>query len=208
MMRKLYNPLETCTYNQLIAGCDEVGRGSLAGPVVASAVILPPRPYYFLIKDSKRLSTKQRIELADIIKEEAIDWAIGAATPEKIDQINISNASHLAMHRAISKLSLQPEMLLIDGNQFLPYPLIKHTCIVKGDEKVNAIAAASILAKAYRDTYMIELASYTPGYNWEVNMGYPTKEHYKAIHELGISFHHRKSFRQVDKNLQPSLWVS
>jgi ribonuclease HII len=207
-MNKNHNPLPRYAYNQLIAGCDEVGRGSLAGPVVAAAVILPPTEYDFLIKDSKRLPAKQRMELSAIIKEEAIDWAIGAATPEEIDQINISNASHLAMHRAIKKLSLKPEMLLIDGNQFLPYPPLKHTCIVKGDEKVNAIAAASIIAKVYRDQYMKELACYAPGYNWEVNMGYPTKEHYHAIHELGISFHHRKSFRQIDKNSQPSLWKS
>lgn len=194
-------------YDQLIAGCDEVGRGSLAGPVVAAAVILPPGKYSFLIKDSKKLSAKQRIELSAIIQEESMDWAIGSATPEEIDELNIVNASHLAMHRAIKQLSLKPALLLIDGNQFIAYPGIEHTCIIKGDERVNAIAAASIIAKVYRDRYMQELASYVLGYNWEVNMGYPTQEHYQAIYDLGVSFHHRKSFRQVSKQA-PSLWAS
>jgi len=193
--------------NHLVAGCDEAGRGCLAGPVIAAAVILPPIPYYFLLKDSKKLSAKQRIELSAIIKEEAIDWSIGCATPEEIDQINISNASHLAMHRAINKLIVKPGLLLIDGNRFIPYPDINHECIVKGDEKVNSIAAASIIAKVYRDEYMQELAGYEPGYNWEVNMGYPTKDHYEALYELGMSFYHRKSFSLVAKHLQPSLWV-
>ena len=194
--------------NQLIAGCDEVGRGCLAGPVVAASVILPLQPYYFLLKDSKKLTAKQRVEMAAIIKEEAIDWAIGCATPEEIDQINISNATHLAMHRAINKLIVKPELLLIDGNQFLPYPNINHECIIKGDERCNSIAAASIIAKVYRDEYMQELSEYEPGYNWEINMGYPTKEHYQAVHELGMSLHHRKSFSLVAKHLQPRLWTS
>jgi ribonuclease HII len=208
MMKTHHGPLEAYTYNQLTAGCDEVGRGCLAGPVVAAAVILPPGPYSFLLKDSKKLSAKQRGEISAIIQEEAIDWAIGAASAEEIDQMNISNASHLAMHRAISKLRLRPAMLLIDGNQFLAYPSMKHTCIVKGDEQVNAIAAVSVLAKVYRDTYMQELASYVLGYSWEVNMGYPTQAHYQAIYELGTSLHHRKSFKQVASNLQPRLWAS
>ncbi|MHB9147327.1 MAG: ribonuclease HII [Candidatus Amoebophilus sp.] len=196
------------TFNQLVAGCDEVGRGCLAGPVVAAAVILPSKPYYFLLKDSKKLTAKQRIELAAIIKEEAIDWSIGCATPEEIDQINISNASHLAMHRAINKLIVKPGLLLIDGNKFLPYPDTRHECIVKGDEKVNSIAAASIIAKVYRDQYMQELSEREPGYNWEINMGYPTKDHYQSVYELGMSFHHRRSFSLEAKHLQPSLWTS
>lgn len=207
-MKTHHGQLETYAQSQLVAGCDEVGRGCLAGPVVAAAVILPPGPYSFLLKDSKKLSAKQRGEISAIIQEEAMDWAVGSATPEEIDQMNISNASHLAMHRAISKLCLTPEMLLIDGNQFLAYKGMKHTCIVRGDAQINAIAAASVLAKVYRDTYMQELASYVLGYSWEVNMGYPTQGHYQAIYELGTSLHHRKSFKQVGSNFQPRLWGS
>jgi ribonuclease HII len=192
----------------LVAGCDEVGRGCLAGPVVAAAVILPRVYNKVLLKDSKKLTAKQRIDLAAIIKEEAIDWAIGCATPTEIDYINISNASYLAMHRAIDKISVKPSLLLIDGIYFKAYPDTKHICIVKGDQKVSSIAAASVIAKVYRDQYMQELAEQEPGYNWEVNMGYPTICHRKAIDELGITSHHRKSFHPVAEKLYPTLWAS
>jgi ribonuclease HII len=258
---------------ELIAGCDEVGRGCLAGPVVAAAVVLPPDfPYplmkdskqltakqrilldaiireeaidraiglaspqeidqinilntshlamhrainqlkirpglYPLLKDSKQLTAKQRILLDAIIQEEAIDWAIGFASPQEIDQINILNASLLAMHRAIDQLKTRPEILLIDGNIFKPYPNIKHKCIIRGDEQVSSIAAASVIAKVYRDRYMEELSLQIPGYGWEHNMGYPTKAHRLAIHELGITAYHRKTFRQVADKLHLSLWDS
>jgi ribonuclease HII len=191
----------------LVAGCDEVGRGCLAGPVVAAAVILPRVYNHVLLKDSKKLTERQRIYLDAIIREEAIDWAIGCAMPEEIDKINVLNASHLAMHRAIDKLCVQPGLLLIDGIHFKPYPNTKHLCIVKGDQKVSSIAAASVIAKVYRDKYMQELAIQGPGYNWEANMGYPTTCHRKAIDELGITMHHRKSFYPVREKLNPTLWA-
>jgi ribonuclease HII len=192
--------------HELIAGCDEVGRGCLAGPVVAAAVILSPD--FPLLKDSKQLTAKQRCLLDIKIREEALDWAIGFANPQEIDQINILNASHLAMHRAIDQLHIRPEFLLIDGNLFKPYPNIRHQCIIRGDEQVSSIAAASIIAKVYRDQYMQELSLQVPGYVWECNMGYPTKAHRQAICDLGISSHHRKSFRQVADQLHLSLWDS
>ncbi len=196
--------------DQLVAGCDEVGRGCLAGPVVAAAVILPHTFSYPLpvLKDSKQLTAKQRIVLDAMIKQEALDWAIGFSSPQEIDQLNILNASHLAMHRAIDQLKLRPELLLIDGNHFKAYPLIQHRCMIKGDERCTAIAAASVIAKVYRDQYMKELALQVPGYQWEHNMGYPTAAHRQAIHELGITAHHRKTFKQVAEQLNFTLWAS
>jgi ribonuclease HII len=158
--------------HNFIAGCDEVGRGCLAGPLVAAAVILPTKFSYSLLKDSKQLTPKQRLLLADFIRQEALDWAIGFVAVEELDRINVLNASHLAMHRAINQLNLKPRLLLIDGNQFKAYPHIKHQCIVRGDEQNSSIAAASVIAKVYRDQYMQELSLQIPGYHWEHNMGY------------------------------------
>ncbi|ACE06518.1 hypothetical protein Aasi_1185 [Candidatus Amoebophilus asiaticus 5a2] len=183
------------TEDLLEAGCDEVGRGCLAGPVVAAAVILPKNYYHPLLNDSKKLSTAKRILLDSIIKEVAIAWAIGEATHEEIDQINIFNASCLAMHRAISQLGQLPQLLLIDGKYFNPYPNIPHQCIIDGDAQFNAIAAASILAKTYRDAYMHQLSIQYPDYGWEKNVGYPTVTHRKAIQELGLTPYHRKSYK-------------
>jgi ribonuclease HII len=193
---------------KLVTGCDEVGRGCLAGPLVAAAVILPPNYSSYLLKDSKQLTPKQRTLLASFIREEALDWAIGVVEVCEVDKINVLNASHLAMHRAIDQLKLKPDLLLIDGNRFKPYPGIKHQCIVRGDEQNSSIAAASVIAKVYRDQYMQELALQIPGYHWEHNMGYPTLDHRKAIKEMGVTNHHRKTFRQVAEQLRPKLWTS
>ena len=187
----------------LVAGCDEVGRGCLAGPLVAAAVILPPDYSTFLIKDSKKLTPAGRIKLSDQLLEDALDWAIGFVTSSEVDGSNVLKASHLAMHRAIDKLILQPTLLLIDGNRFEPYPGISHTCLVKGDIRCSSIAAASIIAKVYRDEYMCFLDDLFPGYGWRINKGYPTKEHRRAIAALGMSSHHRRTFRQL---ALPSLW--
>lgn len=176
------------------AGCDEAGRGCLAGSVYAAAVIFPSDYQNQLLNDSKQLSEKQRYLLRDIIEQEALAWAIGIVSPEEIDQINILNASFLAMHRAIAQLKIQPEHLLIDGNRFNPYAGIPHTTIVKGDSKFLSIAAASILAKTYRDDYMHRLHQEYPCYNWHKNKGYPTQEHREAIKREGLSPYHRKSF--------------
>jgi ribonuclease HII len=193
---------------QIIAGCDEVGRGCLAGPVVAAAVIFSPDFPYPLLKDSKQLTAKQRVLLDAMIREEALDWAIGFVSSQEIDQLNILNASHLAMHRAIDQLKIRPDLLLIDGKFFKPYPHIKHQCIVRGDEQVSSIAAASIIAKVYRDQYMQELSLQAPGYGWEHNMGYPTRAHRQAICDLGITKHHRQSFWHVAEKLYLNLWAS
>jgi ribonuclease HII len=176
------------------AGCDEVGRGCLAGPVVAAAVILPKNYFHPLLNDSKKLSSTRRELLNKIIKEVAIAWAIGEADHEEIDQINIFNASYLAMHRAIVQLQQLPQFLLIDGKYFKPYSNIPHQCIVKGDAQFSSIAAASILAKTHRDKYMHNLAKQFPGYGWENNVGYPTLAHRKAIQQIGITPYHRKTY--------------
>ncbi|MDR2775865.1 MAG: ribonuclease HII [Tannerella sp.] len=176
------------------AGCDEAGRGCLAGAVYAAAVILPPEFRNENLNDSKQLTEKQRETLRPIIENEAIAWAIGIATPEEIDRINILNASFLAMHRAIKQLQVAPEHLLIDGNRFTPYPDIPHTTIVKGDGKYLSIAAASILAKTHRDEYMDSLNDKYPAYAWNKNKGYPTKAHRDAIRMHGTTPCHRKSF--------------
>lgn len=176
------------------AGCDEAGRGCLAGAVYAAAVILPPDFKNEMLNDSKQLTEKQRYALRRVIEESALAWAVGIVSPEEIDQINILNASFLAMHRAIDQLRIRPEHLLIDGNRFNPYPNIPHTTIVKGDGKYLSIAAASILAKTYRDDYMNQLHREYPVYDWDHNKGYPTKKHRAAIAEHGISPYHRKSY--------------
>lgn len=181
---------------QLIeAGCDEVGRGCLAGPVVAAAVILPKDFFHPLLNDSKQLTAAHRQLLTEVIHQEALAWAIGQASPQEIDEHNILNASFLAMHRAIAQLQLLPELLLIDGNRFRPYSNIPHECIVKGDSHFSAIAAASVLAKTYRDTLMHNLAQDFQGYGWESNVGYPTQAHRQGLQQQGITLHHRKSFR-------------
>ena len=179
------------------AGCDEVGRGCLAGPVVAAAVILPKGYFHPLLNDSKQLSQAQRLLLSSTIKQVALAWAIGEASNEEIDQINILNASYLAMHRAIALLKEPPELLLIDGNRFKPYKGIPHVCIVRGDTQFSAIAAASVLAKTHRDANMRTLSAQFPGYYWEKNVGYPTPAHRQAIQQLGITPYHRKTFRLV-----------
>jgi ribonuclease HII len=176
------------------AGCDEAGRGCIAGPVFAAAVILPENFSSDLITDSKILSDKKRRALRPVIEKEALAWAVGYVNNEEIDRINILNASFLAMHRAIEQLITKPELLLIDGNRFTAYRKIPHQCIVKGDSKYLSIAAASILAKTYRDDYMENLHPEYPGYKWSENKGYPTPFHKKAVMNIGISPYHRKSY--------------
>lgn len=176
-------------------GCDEAGRGCLAGPVVAAAVILPERFTHPLLNDSKQLTEAQRELLRPIIEAEALSWGIGLCSPEEIDQLNILQASITAMHRAIDQLVLSPELLLIDGNRFRPYPGIPHECIVKGDATYRSIAAASILAKTERDRLMLELEEQYPGYGFAEHKGYPTPQHRAALAELGPSPVHRLSFR-------------
>ena len=176
------------------AGCDEAGRGCLAGSVYAAAVILPEGYQNELLNDSKQLSEKKRYQLREIIERDAVVWAVGIVTPEEIDKINILNASILAMHRALDQLKVRPEAIIVDGNRFKKYQNIPHTTIVKGDGKYLAIAAASILAKTYRDDYMNQLAEEYPQYDWLSNKGYPTKKHREAIKQFGITPYHRKSY--------------
>lgn len=179
----------------LECGCDEAGRGCLAGPVVAAAVILPESFDHPLLNDSKQLSEAQRDRLRPIIEAEALSWGIGICSPQEIDEWNILQASFTAMHRAIDQLLLTPELLLIDGNRFRPYPHIPHECIVKGDATYRSIAAASVLAKTKRDELMQELDAQYPGYGFAEHKGYPTPQHRAAIAELGVSAVHRQSFR-------------
>lgn len=176
------------------AGCDEAGRGCLAGSVYAAAVILPPDYQNELLNDSKQLTEKRRYELREIIERDAVAWAVGIVTPEEIDKINILNASILAMHRALDQLKVRPEAIIVDGNRFKPYQNLPYSTIVKGDGKYLSIAAASILAKTYRDDYMNELAREYPQYDWLSNKGYPTKKHREAIRQYGITPYHRKSY--------------
>ena len=182
-------------------GLDEAGRGCLAGPVTAAAVILKPNFKHELIDDSKKLTKIKREELSKIIIENSIDYSIGFVYPRKIDEINILNASILAMHKCISKLKIKPEFLIVDGNRFKKYKNIKHKTIVKGDSKYLSIASASILAKYSRDIYMEKISKKFPDYFWHKNKGYPTKEHKNAIMRLGITNHHRKSFKLYDEQL-------
>ena len=181
--------------NYVEAGCDEVGRGCLCGPVVAAAVILDDNFEQNLVNDSKKLNFKTRLELDDYIKNNVKDYAIAELSPAFIDQHNILNASIHAMHNALDKLTIRPELILVDGNKFHPYNYIPHQCIVKGDSKVLSIAAASILAKNYRDQLMIQLHDEFPEYGWNKNMGYATKVHIEALKKFGPTKYHRQSFR-------------
>lgn len=189
------------TNSKTEAGCDEAGRGCLAGPVVAAAVILPKKFRHPLLNDSKQLSRADREQLRGEILHVALAWAIAEVSNEEIDQINILNASILAMHRAVDQLTIKPELLLIDGNRFKPYPGIAHECIVKGDSTYFSIAAASILAKTHRDELMTRHAEHHPGYAWETNMGYPTDAHRNGIRTLGITPLHRKTFQLLPPQL-------
>ena len=186
------------------AGCDEAGRGPLAGPVYAAAVILPKDFYHPLLNDSKKMTEKARETLRPIIEREALAWAVVEVSAEEIDTINILNASITGMQRAVRKLSIRPDFLLIDGNRFKPCDGIPHQCVVKGDATYASIAAASVLAKTYRDEHMRRLALEFPQYGWDRNMGYPTKEHVEAIIAHGYTPHHRKSFHV--KQLEPTLF--
>lgn len=185
----------------LEAGCDEAGRGCLAGPVFAAAVILPKNFNHHLLNDSKQIKEKDRITLRKEIEETALAYAVGVVDHQEIDKINILNASFLAMHRAIDQLSIKPELLIIDGNRFNAYPNIKHQCIVKGDSKYFSIAAASILAKTYRDDFMDAIDIEFPAYQWKKNKGYPTVTHRNAVLELGFSPYHRKTFKVSNPQL-------
>lgn len=176
------------------AGCDEAGRGCLAGSVYAAAVILPPDYHNERLNDSKKLTARQRYALRQDIERDAVAWAVSVVTPQEIDQINILNASILAMHRALDQLQVRPEAIIVDGNRFKPYRDLPHTTIVKGDGKYLSIAAASILAKTYRDDEMIRLAQEYPDYDWQHNMGYPTRKHREAIRQHGITPYHRRTF--------------
>ena len=176
------------------AGCDEAGRGCLAGSVYAAAVILPPDYQNPDLNDSKKLTDKKRKAIREQIERDAVAWAVGIVTPDEIDKINILNASILAMHRALDQLKVRPEAVIVDGNRFKPYQDLPYTTIVKGDGKYLAIAAASILAKTYRDDYMDALAEEYPQYDWKSNKGYPTKKHRAAIKEFGVTPYHRMSY--------------
>ena len=176
------------------AGCDEAGRGCLAGSVYAAAVILSPDYQNERLNDSKKLTARQRYALRQDIERDAVAWAVGVVTPQEIDQINILNASILAMHRALDQLQVRPEAIIVDGNRFKPYRDLPHTTIVKGDGKYLSIAAASILAKTYRDDEMVRLAQEYPDYDWQHNMGYPTRKHREAIRQHGVTPYHRRTF--------------
>ncbi len=184
------------------AGCDEAGRGCLAGPVFAAAVILPDNFSNELLNDSKQLTEKQRYRLRSVIEQEALAWAVASVDNHEIDQINILNASILAMHRALDQLSVHPEHIIVDGNRFKKYGEIPHLCIVKGDGKYMSIAAASVLAKTHRDEYMKQLHEQFPVYNWQKNKGYPTKEHRQGIAAYGTTDYHRLSFNLLDTQLE------
>ena len=189
--------------NRLICGCDEAGRGALAGPVVAGAVILPKTFQNSTINDSKKLSENLRTKLVKLIKKKSLFWAIGVVNVNRIDKINILNASiqamHIAIKKIVNKMQKNPDLLIIDGNRFKKYHNIEHKCIIKGDSKYLSISAASILAKTYRDDIMIKLHTQHPTYNWTRNKGYPTKEHKQKIIMHGITEHHRKSFKLLEK---------
>jgi ribonuclease HII len=183
------------------AGCDEAGRGCIAGPVFAAAVILPPGYQNSSLNDSKKLSARSRQILKEVVERDALHYAVGLVDEKEIDQINILNASFLAMHRALDQLKIEPAHLIIDGNRFKPYKDISHSCIVKGDGKYASIAAASILAKTYRDEFMKQLHQEYPVYAWEKNKGYPTRSHRRAVLENGPSPYHRRSFRLLNDQM-------
>lgn len=192
-------------YGVIEAGCDEAGRGCLAGPVFAAAVILPANFSSELLNDSKQLTEKQRYYLREVIINEASAWAVGICDQVEIDTINILNASILAMHKALEQLTLPPQHILVDGNRFKPYRNIPFTCFVKGDGRYLSIAAASVLAKTYRDDYMMKIHADFPEYGWDRNKGYPTEFHREAITRLGITEHHRKTFRLTNDQLKLDL---
>jgi ribonuclease HII len=187
--------------DKIEAGCDEAGRGCLAGSVYAAAVILPAGYDNSDLDDSKKLTAKKRYALREQIERDAVAWAVGVVTPEEIDKINILNASFLAMHRALDQLQVRPEAIIVDGNRFTPYQDVPFTTIVKGDGKYQAIAAASILAKTFRDDYMDALAEQYPMYDWQSNKGYPTRKHREGIRKYGISPYHRKSYNLLGGEL-------
>ncbi len=194
------------TKNKIEAGCDEAGRGCLAGPVFAAAVILPKKYKNIDLRDSKKLTEEQRNRLAKKIKQDALFWAVAKCSPGEIDKYNILWASIRAMHKALKKLKQSPELILVDGNKFLPYKDIQHLCVIKGDNKYLSIAAASVLAKVTRDNYMIRLDKKYPSYQWFSNKGYPTQAHRKGILENGLSPEHRKSFRQLPRVKQLDIF--
>ena len=187
------------------AGCDEAGRGCLAGPVFAAAVILPKNFQHDLLNDSKQLKEADRFALRQIIEKEALAFGVSLVDHQEIDKINILNASIKAMHLSVDQLSIRPSFIIIDGNRFKPYQDIPHQCVIKGDEKYFSIAAASILAKTYRDEFMLDIASEYPKYDWANNKGYPTVKHRKAVIEFGMTPYHRKSFRVSDPQLSLSI---
>lgn len=191
--------------NTIEAGCDEAGRGCLAGPVFAAAVILPADFNNELLNDSKKLSEKQRYKLRPLIEKEALAWAVEAVTNTEIDEVNILNASFLAMNRAVQKLEIEPEHLLIDGNRFRTQSKIPYTCMIKGDGRFLSIAAASVLAKTYRDDFMLKIHEEFPGYDWDKNKGYPTKRHREGIKKIGVTKYHRMTFRLLDEQLELKL---
>ena len=196
--------LKSHYYEGLVeAGCDEAGRGCLAGSVYAAAVILPQDYHNDLLNDSKQLTEKRRYQLREIVQRDAVAWAVGIVTPEEIDRINILNASILAMHRALDQLAIRPEAVIIDGNRFKKYQNLPHTTIVKGDGKYLSIAAASILAKTYRDDYMNRLAETYPQYDWQSNKGYPTRKHREAIRQYGTTPYHRMSYNLLGDGQLP-----
>lgn len=196
--------LKSHYYEGLVeAGCDEAGRGCLAGSVYAAAVILPHDYHNDLLNDSKQLTEKRRYQLREIVQRDAVAWAVGIVTPEEIDRINILNASILAMHRALDQLAVRPEAVIIDGNRFKKYQDLPHTTIVKGDGKYLSIAAASILAKTYRDDYMNRLAETYPQYDWQSNKGYPTRKHREAIRQYGTTPYHRMSYNLLGDGQLP-----
>jgi len=195
-LNRVHQILKSHYYEDKVeAGCDEAGRGCLAGSVYAAAVILPALYDNPTLNDSKQLSAKQRYALREQIEHDAIAWAVGIVTPAEIDKINILNASILAMHRALDQLQVSPEAIIVDGNRFKPYRDVPFTTIIKGDGKYQAIAAASILAKTYRDDYMDQLAQEYPMYDWQSNKGYPTRKHREGIRRFGVSPYHRMSYR-------------
>lgn len=194
--------LSSFTEDLIEAGCDEAGRGCLAGPVVAAAVILPKHYQHEGLNDSKQLSKEVRESLRTDIQRDAIAWAVAEVDHEEIDKINILNASFKAMHLALDKLDTRPELLLIDGNRFKPYGSVRFECIIKGDGLYLSIAAASVLAKTYRDDLMMRLATQFPGYHWETNVGYPTEAHREGIRQCGITPFHRKSFTLLPQQLE------
>jgi ribonuclease HII len=202
-VRLLINPVRK---GQIEAGCDEAGRGCLAGPVYAAAVILPPNFFHPDLNDSKQVKKPVRDKLRKYIEENAVSYAVASVDNKEIDKINILRASIIAMHRALDALSVQPKYILVDGNKFFAYKNIPHLCAVKGDSIYAAIAAASILAKTYRDEYMTEIAGEYPEYFWDINMGYPTKKHRQIIEQLGLTPYHRKTFIKAGGSEQLKLF--